>query len=153
MPEYVRRVAAQTGGVELFVNLTIDSWYGDTAEPWEHLALAQFRAVEHRIPLVRSVSTGVSAVVDANGRLVSHIPLRPVTPQNFAEFPAELLIESLSLSRNTGANPTVYARLGWLFPYLCQAIVVLGAGCWLWFSRGQPDHAARPSGPNDTPGQ
>jgi apolipoprotein N-acyltransferase len=126
IPDYARRAAAQAGGIELFVNLTIDAWYGDTAEPWEHLALAQFRAVEHRIPIVRSVSSGVSAVVDANGRLVSHLPLRPVTLQNRAEFPPEFLVETLSLARNTERHPTVYARFGWLFPHLCQGIAIAG---------------------------
>lgn len=133
IPEYVHLAASQAGGIELFVNLTIDSWYGDTAEPWEHLALAQFRAVEHRIPLVRSVSTGVSAVVDANGRLVSHIPLRPVTLANLAEYPAEFLIEDLSLARNTERQPTLYARVGWLFPHLCQLIAI---GGFAWLLRG-----------------
>lgn len=126
IPAYARLAAAQAGGIDLFVNLTIDSWYGDTAEPWEHLALSQFRAVEHRIPIVRSVTSGVSAVVDANGRLVSHIPLRPVTAQNRAEFPAEFLLETLSLARNTERHPTVYARFGWLFPHLCQLIAIAG---------------------------
>ncbi|MCH7867046.1 MAG: apolipoprotein N-acyltransferase [Myxococcales bacterium] len=135
IPGYVRLAAAQTGGVDLFVNLTIDSWYGDTAEPWEHLALAQFRAVEHRVPIVRSVSTGVSAVIDANGRVVSFVPLRPVTPENLEEFPPELLVETLSLARNTARNPTVYARFGWMFPHLCQLVAILGFVNWLWRSR------------------
>ena len=135
IPDYVRRVAAQPGGVELFVNLTIDSWYGDSAEPWEHLALAQFRAVEHRVPIVRSVSTGVSAVVDSNGRLVSHLPLRPVTGENFANYPPEILVETLSLPRNTAREPTVFARVGWLFPHACQLAVCVGVLCWLLRSR------------------
>ena len=124
IPGYVLDAAAQEGGIELFVNLTIDSWYGDTAEPWEHLALAQFRAIEHRIPIVRSVSTGVSAVVDYNGRLVAHIPLRPVTRANLDENPPEILVEDLALLRNTETDPTIYAQVGWLFPYLC----IVGAG-------------------------
>lgn len=124
IPGYVLDAAAQEGGIELFVNLTIDSWYGDTAEPWEHLALAQFRAIEHRIPIVRSVSTGVSAVIDYNGRLVAHIPLRPVTRANLDENPPEILVEDLALLRNTETDPTIYAQVGWLFPYLC----IVGAG-------------------------
>lgn len=123
IPAFVRTTAAQEGGVELFVNLTIDAWYGDSAEPWEHLALAQFRAVEHRVPIVRSVSTGVSAVVDYNGRLVSHFPLRPVSRENLDEFPPEVLVEDLVLLRNTESEPTVYATVGWLFPYGCCLVV------------------------------
>ena len=126
IPGYVREAALQEGGISLFVNLTIDAWYGDSAEPWEHLALAQFRAVEHRVPIVRSVSTGVSAVVDYNGRLVAHIPLRPVTLENLDDYPPELLVETIAMPRNTEDQPTLYARGGWMFPYLCGLLVVLG---------------------------
>ncbi len=128
---YVHRVAAQEGGVDLFVNLTIDAWYGDSAEPWEHLALAQFRAVEHRVPIVRSVITGVSAIVDHNGRLVSHAPLRPVTRDNLAQYPPEILVETLRLPRNTARQPTVFARYGWFFPYACQVVVIAWLVGWL----------------------
>ena len=53
----------------LLVNITNDSWFGDTSEPWEHLALSVYRAVEMRTDLVRAVNTGVSAFVDASGRV------------------------------------------------------------------------------------
>ena len=136
IPAYVRAVAAQEGGVEVFVNQTIDAWYGDTAEPWEHLALARFRAVEHRIPLVRSVSTGVSAIVDATGRLVDFLPLRPVKRSSLDEYPPEVLVATLALARNTAEQPTFYARVGWLFPHLCQvATLVVFVGAW----RGKRD--------------
>jgi len=57
---------------ELLVNMTNDAWFGDTSEPWEHLALAQLRAVEHRRYLVRSTNSGVSAFIDPVGRVMSH---------------------------------------------------------------------------------
>ncbi len=126
IPDFARRVAGQPGGIELFVNLTVDAWYGDTAEPWEHLALAQFRSVEHRIPLVRSTSTGVSAVVDYNGRRVAHLPLRPVEAETALRYPPEILVADVSLPRNTRMQPTLYARGGWLFPYACTAAVLGG---------------------------
>jgi apolipoprotein N-acyltransferase len=56
---------------DLLVNMTNDAWFGDTAEPWEHLALAKFRAVEHRRFFVRGTNSGVSAVVDPVGRVVA----------------------------------------------------------------------------------
>jgi len=57
---------------ELIVNMTNDAWFGDTTEPWEHLALAKFRAIEHRRFLVRSTNSGVSAIVDPTGRVTSN---------------------------------------------------------------------------------
>jgi len=132
IPDFVREVAAQEGGVDLFVNVTIDAWYGHSAEPWEHLALAQFRSVEHRIPLVRSVSTGVSAIVDHTGRLVEHIASRPMTADNLDVYPPEMRIAQIRLPRNSEKDPTVYARFGWLFPHLCQLVALIMAGqLWL----------------------
>jgi len=55
----------------LLVNLTNDSWFGDSQEPWIHLVLAQFRAIEHRRYLVRSTNSGISAVIDPVGRIVA----------------------------------------------------------------------------------
>jgi apolipoprotein N-acyltransferase len=71
LPGFTRK-AVLKGDPELLVNMTNDAWFGDTAEPWEHLALAQLRAVEHRRYLVRGTNSGVSAVVDPVGRVVAH---------------------------------------------------------------------------------
>src|SRR5690606_25990248 len=69
LSDYARQVAAHPGGIEAFVNLTNDTWFGFTAEPWQHLTLAQFRAVEHRIPMLRAVTSGPSSLVDRAGRV------------------------------------------------------------------------------------
>ena len=55
------RQAVREGDPHLLVNITNDAWSGDTHEPWIHLALAKFRAVEHHRALVRSTNSGVSA--------------------------------------------------------------------------------------------
>jgi len=60
------------GNPDLLVNLTNDAWFGDSTEPWIHLALAKLRSVEHRKYLVRATNTGVSAIVDATGAVVVH---------------------------------------------------------------------------------
>jgi len=120
-PSFAHDVATQPGGIELFVNVTIDTWFGDTAEPWEHLALAQLRSVEHRIPMVRSVAAGVSSVVDAGGRLSAHIPARGPTLEQ--PVMPEVLVHDVALARNTEWDPTPFARFGWLLPWLCMAVV------------------------------
>jgi apolipoprotein N-acyltransferase len=71
LPAYVNRIVG-SGQVELLINMTNDAWFGDTTEPWIHLALSKLRAVEHRRFLVRSVNSGVSAFIDPAGRLVAH---------------------------------------------------------------------------------
>jgi apolipoprotein N-acyltransferase len=57
---------------DLIVNMTNDAWFGDTLEPWQHLALAKFRAIEQRRYLIRSTNSGISAFVDPAGRVLAH---------------------------------------------------------------------------------
>jgi len=62
------------GRANALVNLTNDSWYGAGHEQEQHLMLAAVRTIEHRRWLIRATSTGISAFVDAAGRVVSRIP-------------------------------------------------------------------------------
>jgi apolipoprotein N-acyltransferase len=64
--------AVRHANPELLVNLTNDAWFGDTAEPWEHMALSQMRAIEHHRYFIRGTNSGVSAVIDPVGRVVAH---------------------------------------------------------------------------------
>ncbi|MET0343661.1 MAG: apolipoprotein N-acyltransferase [Polyangiales bacterium] len=70
LPSFVRD-AVRVGTPHVLVNVTNDAWFGDTHAPWEHLALAKLRAVEHHRALVRSTNSGVSAVVDPVGRVLA----------------------------------------------------------------------------------
>jgi len=68
--------------VTMLVNISNDGWFGTQpddsdsarlsmrAEHAVHLAISVFRAVECRKPMVRAVNTGVSAIIDAEGRIV-----------------------------------------------------------------------------------
>src|SRR5690606_15659256 len=51
IPSFVNKLV-DAGEPDLLVNMTNDAWFGDTAEPWQHLALAKFRSVEHHMFLV-----------------------------------------------------------------------------------------------------
>ena len=61
------------GRAHAMVNLTNDSWYGTGHEQEQHLMLAAVRSIEHRRWLLRATSTGISAFVDATGRVVQRI--------------------------------------------------------------------------------
>jgi apolipoprotein N-acyltransferase len=71
LPGFVNRMMGE-GEPELLANLTNDAWFGDSTEPWQHLALAKFRAVEQRKFFVRSTNSGVSAFMDPVGRVISN---------------------------------------------------------------------------------
>lgn len=81
---YVRTYLNQVERHPLFlINLTNDSWYGDTAEPFQHLFLAKWRALEFDIPILRMTNTGITSVIYPDGTESSR--LLPFTLGNLDE--------------------------------------------------------------------
>ena len=64
------RVVRKMKGVYFIVNVTNDAWFGKTAASEQHLSMAIFRAIEMGVPLVRVANTGISAVIDKNGKIL-----------------------------------------------------------------------------------
>jgi len=95
---------------EAMFNLTNDSWYGNSSEPMEHLALASFRCIENRRALVRVTNTGVSAFVDPVGRVVSRTGV----------WTRESLVNRIPLLQ----GDTVYSRFGDWIGWLCIVLTV-----------------------------
>ncbi|MCM2267130.1 MAG: apolipoprotein N-acyltransferase [Elusimicrobiales bacterium] len=62
-------------GADLFVNLTNDGWYLDTAAPRQHFIASIFRAVETRRSVVRAANNGISGVIDPWGRVLARTAL------------------------------------------------------------------------------
>ena len=111
VPALANRVT-QDPNTDLLANLTNDAWFGDTTEPWIHLALAKFRAIEHRRFFVRSTNSGVSAFIDPVGRvLVASHP-----------FKEETLVHEVAWLR--GRTP--YEVLG-TYPYWLAALFTVYA--------------------------
>ena len=118
-PEKVRRQMNQ--GADLLLNLTNDVWLGDHAGPRQHASMVVLRAIENRTWVVRSTTTGVSAVIDPHGRVVAS---------------TDTGVAATLRARVAGVNTvTGYERFGDLFAHLCVA--GLGAfGILSWRRRG-----------------
>ena len=101
-PSLVRRFPFE--GAQVLFNLTNDGWYGTSAAPYQHYAMARFRAVENHRFLVRAANTGISAIIDPFGR----------------ELARTALMERRALVGEVRAisEVTFYARYGDLFAWL-----------------------------------
>jgi apolipoprotein N-acyltransferase len=72
-PDLVRQFV--NNGAQLMVNMTNDAWFGRTSGPEQHLTMYPFRAIEHRVSVVRAANTGVSAFIAPNGAIVRRLRL------------------------------------------------------------------------------
>ena len=94
-PQHLRRLDTRPGWL---LQVTNDGWFGTVSGPWQHLEQARLRAIQSGLPLVRVANTGVSAVIDARGRIRDRLDLGEMGIID-AALPAAL-------------PPTLWMRLG-----------------------------------------
>ncbi len=100
-------------GSQLIVNQTDDGWYGDSAAPYQHLAIARWRAIENRRYLLRAANSGISAVIEPTGELQSSTGLfQAAVCRGLFGFVSER---------------SIYTRCGDCFAFLCVIITCLFA--------------------------
>lgn len=58
----------------LLVNVSNDAWFGDSLAPHQHLEIARMRSLETGRCMLRATNTGISAVIDAHGRILKQAP-------------------------------------------------------------------------------
>lgn len=59
----------------LIINLTNDTWFGNTPGTYQHLDMTRRQAIETGLPVVRANYSGISAFIGADGRIISNIPI------------------------------------------------------------------------------
>lgn len=115
MPDISRKFVSETRA-NILVNLTNDAWYGKTVGPWQHLWLAQSRAIETRRTLLRVTNTGVTSLVNAKGELVKTMPM-------FTPAVMQTEVEILN-------GETYYVRFGdwfaWGMTIVSLSVILLG---------------------------
>lgn len=107
---YLSRIFVNNGA-EVIVNLTNDSWSGSLASQMQHLGMAVFRAIENRRSLVRSANSGMTGVIDPDGRIISL--LEP--------FTADYLVTDVPVYTE---RDTIYTALGDWFAYLSILLAI-----------------------------
>ncbi len=105
-PDLVRRFVRD--GAEILLAITNDAWYGRTGAPYQFLAITALRSAENRLWTARAANTGVSAIIDAGGRVRARTRI----------FERGLLVEDVPL-RPAPAGGSFYARHGDVFAGAC----------------------------------
>nr|WP_245198467.1 apolipoprotein N-acyltransferase [Sphingopyxis italica] len=82
---------------DFIFNPSNDAWFGSWGPP-QHLAQARLRAIEEGLPVIRATPTGISAVIDADGRIVESLPMHAAGRIDTVVPPARA--------------PTLFARFG-----------------------------------------
>lgn len=123
------RAAVADDGAEILFAVANDGWFGESMAPFQHEALALWRAVENRRFLIRATNTGVTDVIDPAGRVVLRLPVfRPVA--------------TVAEVRRLGFS-SPYTRFGDWFAWLITALAMSA----LATSPGSQDRSAHPSLP------
>ena len=133
VPEIARKFALDSQGrkkIDWLVNISNDGWFvqfedGDvmpSAELAQHAAVCAFRAVENRLPVLRSVNTGISCVIDTAGRIrngypAGDLPVRAMNRTGMAGWFADRIpIDS---------RVAVFSKYGGWLDFSCEIIVIL----------------------------
>jgi len=98
---------------DFIFNPSNDAWFGRWGPP-QHLAQARLRAAEEGVPVIRSTPTGISAVIDARGRIVEALPWRTAGVID-ADLPPAAIA------------PPPFARAGNWIPLLLALLMMIAA--------------------------
>jgi apolipoprotein N-acyltransferase len=108
-PDLVRRFVKK--GAHFLVTITNDGWYGRSAAPYQHFAMATVRAVENRRYLLRSATTGISGIIDPYGRILASSALMTQT------FLTEMITPQ--------EKNTLYTQYGDVLPYVSLTLTII----------------------------
>jgi len=98
-------------GAEMISIQTNDGWLGNSAGPYQHYDIARIRAIENRVPIVRSANTGISGLILANGISSNE------------QILGEMAVFKVSVP--LGNSGSFYSQYGDIFAIICFLIFCL----------------------------
>jgi apolipoprotein N-acyltransferase len=133
LPAIVRRFVLNDKGkkqIDWLINISNDGWFvrfkGDKVYPStelpQHMAICAFRAVEHRLSVLRSVNTGISCIIDTLGR-VKNGYLAGTLPNNALERKgiSGWFVDNLPIDGRT----TFFSKYGQWLDFCCALAFIL----------------------------
>lgn len=113
-PNFIRQyLNSLTTDPDFLINISNDSWYGDTIEPYQHLYLTHWRALENALPIVRMTNTGISSILYPDG---SESKRSQTMKRMILDLPLHL----------SERQPTLYQRLGILGTIILWLLLFAG---------------------------
>jgi apolipoprotein N-acyltransferase len=109
IPRIVREFVAK--GSELLIIQANDGWLGNSYGPHQHFELARLRAIENRIPVLRSANTGISGIIRPDGTVQRKVGLNK-----------KLVIKEKIKIVKSGS---IYTYYGDIFALVCVFITLL----------------------------
>ena len=89
---------------DIFVNITNDAWFGDSAAPHQHAMLAAVQPIQWGRPMLRSAYTGVSMIIEPHGDVL---------------YETKPFVETAEVvDMRVKTIDTIYRKGGWIFPWL-----------------------------------
>ena len=98
---------------DLIITVSNDAWFGESHGPAQHLEIAQVRAKEFGLPVLRATNNGITAFVDHRGKIQSRLP----------QFQAAVLSDQITLTE--GFTP--YRKFGDWFTWILGLIAIFFA--------------------------
>jgi len=93
------------------LNVSNDTWFGDTIAPYQHFQMARMRALESGRYLLRATNTGLTAIINAQGKVTAQAPMFSRT--------------TLTGELTPFAGVTPFVKAGWCLIYVLLACLLL----------------------------
>ena len=95
----------------LMINVSNDTWFGNSIGPYHHLSIARVRSIENNRYTIRATNDGISAIISNKGTIVTLLD----------KGKSDILEGNVKLIKNS----TFYSRNGHLFFIILSFIIVL----------------------------